>query len=165
MNLTKAQREQLKQKFGGHCAYCGCVLGNKWHADHFKPVVRIGGFVKGKFVLTGELQYPENDTYENLVPACAKCNNRKGGGDVEGFRTDLNTMVQRLNDHPRFGMYQHAKRFGRIHDNPEPVVFFFETWGKQGDRHGAPVQFPREDQSGTCPGSNGVGNQGEKTDA
>ena len=24
--LTKAQRAELREKFGGRCAYCGCVL-------------------------------------------------------------------------------------------------------------------------------------------
>ncbi|WP_084494670.1 metallophosphoesterase [Alkanindiges illinoisensis] len=35
----------------------------------------------------------------------------------------------------------------------------------KGEQHGAPVSVPREDQSDTCPGSNGMGNQGEKTNA
>ncbi|MFX7021213.1 HNH endonuclease, partial [Acinetobacter baumannii] len=26
MKLTKQQRAELKQKFGGHCAYCGEML-------------------------------------------------------------------------------------------------------------------------------------------
>ncbi|TPT11925.1 HNH endonuclease, partial [Acinetobacter baumannii] len=30
MKLNKKQREELKQKFGGHCAYCGELLGDKW---------------------------------------------------------------------------------------------------------------------------------------
>lgn len=35
----------------------------------------------------------------------------------------------------------------------------------EGEQHGASVQFPREGESGTCSGSNGVGLQGEKTNA
>ncbi|MDX8205518.1 hypothetical protein WDA38_11070 [Acinetobacter pittii] len=38
MKLTKQQRAELKQKFGGHCAYCGDLLGDKWHADHIEAV-------------------------------------------------------------------------------------------------------------------------------
>lgn len=30
-------------KLGGRCAYCGCELGEKWHADHVKPVIRFAG--------------------------------------------------------------------------------------------------------------------------
>ena len=43
MALTKKQRAELRMKFGGRCAYCGCELGEKWHADHVKPVIRFAG--------------------------------------------------------------------------------------------------------------------------
>ncbi len=43
MALTKKQRAELRMKFGGRCAYCGCELGEKWHADHVKPVIRFDG--------------------------------------------------------------------------------------------------------------------------
>ena len=43
MALTKKQRAELRMKFGGRCAYCGCELGDKWHADHVQPVIRFGG--------------------------------------------------------------------------------------------------------------------------
>ena len=33
---TKRQREALRQKFGGRCAYCGCELKDM-HADHLEP--------------------------------------------------------------------------------------------------------------------------------
>ena len=29
MALTKKQRAELRMKFGGRCAYCGCELGDK----------------------------------------------------------------------------------------------------------------------------------------
>ncbi len=44
MALTKKQREKLRMKFGGRCAYCGCELPEKgWHAGHVQasaPQVR-----------------------------------------------------------------------------------------------------------------------------
>lgn len=30
MKLTKQQRTDLKMKFGGHCAYCGCELDDEY---------------------------------------------------------------------------------------------------------------------------------------
>ena len=36
----KEQRQILKMKYGGRCAYCGEELGDRWHADHIKPVLR-----------------------------------------------------------------------------------------------------------------------------
>ncbi len=29
MRLKKAEREHVRLKYGGHCAYCGVVLGEK----------------------------------------------------------------------------------------------------------------------------------------
>ncbi len=37
MALTKKQREKLRMKFGGRCAYCSCELPEKgWHATMFR---------------------------------------------------------------------------------------------------------------------------------
>lgn len=46
MRLTKALREQIRMKYGGHCAYCGCKLGDRWHADHLVPIRRSERFVR-----------------------------------------------------------------------------------------------------------------------
>lgn len=36
------ERDRIKAKFGGRCAYCGEVLPDKgWHVDHAEPVGRI----------------------------------------------------------------------------------------------------------------------------
>ncbi|WP_192922498.1 hypothetical protein [Sphingobacterium bovisgrunnientis] len=39
MKLNKNQRNILKEKYQGRCAYCGDLLGDRWHAD------RIEGFL------------------------------------------------------------------------------------------------------------------------
>ena len=46
MKLTKAQREQVRLKFGGKCAYCGCDLPERWHADHIEPIGRTDWFAR-----------------------------------------------------------------------------------------------------------------------
>lgn len=65
MPLTKTQREALKPMFGGRCAYCGCELGDKWHADHVEPVYRN---------FDGRLLNPHNERPDNYFPACVPCN-------------------------------------------------------------------------------------------
>lgn len=57
MRLKKAEREQVRLKYGGHCAYCGVVLGDRWHADHLTPVVR-------------ELLGPHQPTLKVAIWAC-----------------------------------------------------------------------------------------------
>lgn len=128
MKLTKKQREELKQKFGGHCAYCGCELLDKWHADHVESVLRISDFKDGKFIPTGRMNNPENDNIDNLYPACVKCNIKKSGGSIEVFRKDLETLVDRMNSQFRFSFYQHAKRFGLVQETQKPIIFFFEEY-------------------------------------
>lgn len=117
MKLTKTQREELKQKYDGRCAYCGSVLGDKWHADHLDAVVRD--------LVTGKPENPENDVIENLMPACTACNHNKRSMSLESWRDLLAHYrdVQLLRDstHAR-----HLHRFGLIEIKQYPVVFYFE---------------------------------------
>ena len=80
--ITKAQRAELRMKFGGGRAYCGCVLPEKgWHADHVEPVRRdfeyvlapVGSGVTHVARNTGKVLHPDLHTIENLFPACAPC--------------------------------------------------------------------------------------------
>lgn len=129
MTLNKKQRAQLKQKFGGHCAYCGIELGDKWHADHIEAVQRelehVGG---GVLRTTGEMLRPQNDTLENMNPACAPCNTNKSSIPLEQWRKMIGRYrdVQLLRDstHAR-----HLHRFGLLEIKTDPVVFFFEKYG------------------------------------
>lgn len=143
MKLTKQQRAELKMKFGGHCAYCGCELGDKWHADHIEAVKReiehIGG---GVLRTTGEMTRPHLDTIENMNPACVPCNSNKSSMSLKSWRSLLTHYrdVQLLRDstHAR-----HLHRFGLIEIKPEPVVFFFEKWGGNKAQHNEVKQEPK----------------------
>lgn len=84
MKLNKQQRAELKHKFGGHCAYCGELLGDKWHADHIEAVKRDLIHVGGGKLITGEMTKPQNDTIENMNPACVPCNTNKSSMPLEG---------------------------------------------------------------------------------
>ena len=65
MNISKKQRNLIKQIYGGKCTYCGDILGDKWHVDHFESIRRNWD---------GTCENPENDHIGNLVPACVPCN-------------------------------------------------------------------------------------------
>ncbi len=133
MNLSKVQRAELRMKFGGKCAYCGCDLPEKgWHADHVDPVDRKMKYVKTpdemysyKLVSTGELGHPERDTLENLFPSCAACNLDKHSMSLESWRKAIANKV----DVCRYeSAFRHAERFGLILEIQKPVVFWFETY-------------------------------------
>jgi len=40
MYISKKNRELIKMKFGGKCAYSGTELEPDWQIEHIKPVVR-----------------------------------------------------------------------------------------------------------------------------
>lgn len=132
MALTRKQRERLRMKFGGRCAYCGCVLPEKgWHADHVQAVLRksercMKAAEKGIFRLktTGEVFRPEADCPENIFPSCAPCNLLKTTYSLEMFRKQVSLQVERgcrssVN-------FRTAERFGLISVVNKPVVFWFE---------------------------------------
>lgn len=126
MNLTKDQREQLRMKYRGRCAYCGTKLDRSWQADHMEPVERISKFdpLTRKLVYTGRMRYPERDVIENLQPACRRCNSDKADSSVNNWRIRLEDSHARLERN--YASYYHALRFGLIVPMPPKVVFFFE---------------------------------------
>lgn len=126
MKLTKAEREQVRMKFGGKCAYCGEPLSDRWHADHFEPVERIIKYVSGKgAVQTGECYRPERHRLDNMMPACPPCNIDKHSMSLEGWRRKLQDATNVLaRNNPT---YRHAKRFGLLQETGARVTFHFES--------------------------------------
>ncbi|WP_313073242.1 HNH endonuclease [Atlantibacter hermannii] len=133
MKLTKTQRAELRMKFGGRCAYCGCELPEKgWHADHVEAALRKWEFgtrrANGtrRAIATGEYWRPENDALGNLVPACAPCNLFKATFSVELFRAQIAEQAERARQYSV--NFRTAERFGQIHVTSSPVVFWFEKY-------------------------------------
>lgn len=133
MKLTKAQREQLRLKYDGHCAYCGCELPERWHADHFEPCIRDLKFVDGKNggtrLATGAPPKPERDVTENMMQACPPCNISKASMSLASWRNWLAGHVNSLNSSPP-PIYRLAKQYGLIQETGAAVVFHFERIAK-----------------------------------
>jgi len=138
MKLTKAQRQHVFEKFGGRCAYCGCDLPQRWHADHFEPVVRELKFKQRHDgthrLVTGKASRPEFDTAENHMPACPRCNISKGSLTIEQWRLWIVGHIKALNAHHT--PYNIAKAFGLIAETGAPVVFYFETTPSKQSKEG-----------------------------
>ncbi len=134
MALTRKQRERLRMKFGGRCAYCGCELPEKgWHADHVQAVLRksercMKAAEKGIFRLksTGDVFRPEADCPENIFPSCAPCNLLKTTYSLEMFRKQISLQVER--GRRSSVNFRTAERFGQISVVNKPVVFWFEQY-------------------------------------
>lgn len=109
--LSKEERQSIREKLHGHCAYCGCELPlGKMQVDHLKPLSRGG-----------------TDTLDNMLPACRSCNHYKHSADLETFRFMLENMPNVL---ARDSVtYRNAVRYGLVQPNPHSVVFYFERMG------------------------------------
>jgi 5-methylcytosine-specific restriction endonuclease McrA len=132
----KTDRQRIFDKYNGHCAYCGWELVKGWHVDEMKPVKRgeeyltdrrgnriwdmkTHGWKTKRIVL-----HPENFNIENQMPACASCNINKHSLSLEDFRLLIQGFMKHLNE--RNTQYKIAKRYGLVHEDIKPIVFYFE---------------------------------------
>lgn len=122
---TKRQREALRQKFGGRCAYCGCELKDM-HADHLEPVVRLNMDPWGRRLPAAEckLLKPERNVVSNMMPACKACNLHKGGYPLEYWRNILQRSAEIVAK--QTSTFRAGVRLGVISVSADPVVFYFE---------------------------------------
>jgi 5-methylcytosine-specific restriction endonuclease McrA len=133
---TKKQRETLRAKFGGRCAYCGGQLG-KMHADHLEPVIRVTRDAHSKPLPANEcyLVRPERNCVANMMPACAPCNLHKGGYTLEGWR-DIIQRSAEISSRAT-STFKAGVRFGIIAVSDTPIRFYFERLDHHKDQgHG-----------------------------
>lgn len=112
IRFTPAVRRAVAAKFGNRCGYCGEALA-QMHVDHMVPVARAH-------------QHRGFDVHglSNLMPACPSCNNYKMTFDVEGFRRELESQIERARKHCL--NFRLAERFGLIKTVESKVTFHFE---------------------------------------
>jgi hypothetical protein len=109
--LSKAERQAVYEKCGGHCAYCGKeITVSEMQADHFVSLRRGG-----------------SDEINNMLPACRSCNHYKDTLTLEGLRDSIQKWPAVLERDSV--TYRNAVRFGMIVPNPHPVQFYFEKIG------------------------------------
>lgn len=130
MRLKKAERAAVYAKYDGRCAYCGCELGEKWHADHLKPVIRELEFDGNGGIRSSanKAHVAENHNIENMMPACAPCNISKGSMSLEIWRGWLFGHVNSLQQYHK--IYRMAKAYGLVEETGAEVVFHFEKVAK-----------------------------------
>lgn len=112
--IPKKIRQQVYEKYGGHCAYCGCELEYKnMQVDHIEPVYR--ALYQGN---------EANNTTDNYNPSCRACNFYKGTWSLDQFRDNIEHMlIKKL--HRDFN-YKMLVKYGMIHEDFKPVRFYFE---------------------------------------
>ena len=133
MKLSKKQRDELRRKYDGKCAYCGNDLPKVWHADHFIACrrdlvsVRTGvGTYRLQSVGSGN---PDANVIENFMPSCAPCNISKSIYTLEQWRMYHEKQIEYLNEYSK--KYRMAKAYGLIQETGAKVIFHFEKLSGQ----------------------------------
>lgn len=114
--LTKAQRMKVYDKYNGHCAYCGKEIAYKdMQVDHLIPLNgcnRCGA-----------------DEFENLMPACRRCNHYKRANSLEGWRRMIEEIPYKLERDSY--IYKVGIDYGLVEPKPKKVAFYFERGEKE----------------------------------
>ena len=134
MYISKKDRELIRNKFGGRCAYSGTELDDDWQVDHVVPIMRN---LKGPGAL-----FEQGHHIDNMVPCQKLVNHYKANLHLEEFRTwylgELHLRLQKLPKNPRthkgakrkMRLFMIAKLFGITPEKPFSGKFYFETFNQ-----------------------------------
>ena len=135
MYVSKKNREIIKNKFVGKCAYTGTELKDDWQVDHVKPVIR-------KWYSQGAY-FEKYHHIDNMFPCQKIVNHYKGNLRLEVFRNwflrGLHLRLRHLPKNPRTEksikrkayLLEVASLFGITEDTPFNGKFYFETLSKK----------------------------------
>lgn len=128
MYIPKKDREIIKMKFGGLCAYTGTTLEDNWQVDHLKS--------KQLF----DVGYYDGDVnhIDNLIPCQKIVNHYKRALPLDSFRTwllaGLHERLKKLPKNPKAEktvkhkayLLEVARLFDITTDKPFSGKFYFE---------------------------------------
>jgi len=111
--MTKAERLQVYNKYGGRCAYCGREIEFKdMQVDHIFPQHMCIGIHASKLT-----------DIDNLNPSCRRCNHYKRAESLEVFRRMLRTLHERIR---KDYICKVAEDYGIITVNEWDGQFYYE---------------------------------------
>ena len=124
--ISKAMRQQVYDKYQGHCAYCGKEIKmSEMQVDHIVPIAHsvYGPREQAEKVM----KMFEDDSIngiDNLMPACRACNFYKGINNIDGLRR----RIQQELEHTCRSTFQTrlAMQYGMIEYKPWDGKFYFE---------------------------------------
>ena len=131
MYISKKNRELIRQKYGGKCAYTGTELLADWQVDHVEPVRR------NWWDNTACVE--RNHNLDNMVPCQKIVNHYKHSQGLSMFRYFMMDFHNRLKKYPKNPqvaksikrkayMMEIAELFGIAPDNPFTGKFYFEQF-------------------------------------
>lgn len=110
MTFPKKIREQVYNKYDGHCAYCGRKIEYKdMQIDHFIPQRR--------------WNTERSNDINNLMPSCRSCNHYKRAHSLETFRRYIFEIPKKLKENY---IYKIGLIYGNVIENKHPIKFYYE---------------------------------------
>ena len=107
MNKREELRQKVWFKYNKRCAYCGKILEYKdMQVDHMQPQ-----------------RYYKNDSFENLMPSCRRCNHYKRANNLQRFRLLMKTLHERIKSQY---ITKVAIDYGIVKIKPFVGIFYFE---------------------------------------
>ena len=92
-------RQKVWLKYDKHCAYCGKVLAYKdMQVDHLIPQRLAPYYISERARAIIGAVGDSIDSFENLMPACRRCNHYKRWRDLKEFRILMLELHTRIND-------------------------------------------------------------------
>jgi len=132
----KKQKQNVYDKYKGHCAYCGKKIEIKdMQIDHIIPQYSWTVVFKNKINGSLDFMIPDflkhltiDDLHhiDNLHPACRVCNKWKSAHHLELFRSEIQEQTKRLQ--LRSANYRIAKLYGLVSESDVKVRFYFESF-------------------------------------
>ena len=112
--ISKKLRQQVYEKYNGHCAYCGCKLELKdMQVDHIYSVA------KAKW----KKEEIDLNHIDNLMPSCRSCNYYKDTCSIDTFRKNLKTLIERVR---KQFIYRLAEKYNMVEEREWDELFYFE---------------------------------------
>lgn len=124
--ISRSLRKLVYEKYDGHCAYCGKVIGMKeMQVDHIIPIMyAVYGTAQQRAPIQLMVDDGRMDEIDNLNPSCRPCNFYKGMLDIDGFRQRILSELE----HTCRSSFQTrlAMQYGMIEYKPFDGKFYFE---------------------------------------
>ena len=112
--ISKKLRQQVFDKCNGHCTYCGCELTFKtMQVDHIESVFNAEYWDKKEV----------DNSIDNLMPACRQCNFYKGTYDLDVFRREMKSLMERVR---KPFIFRLAEKYGMVQELKWDGKFYFE---------------------------------------
>ena len=131
--IPKKTRQEVYEKYEGHCAYCGKEINIKdMQVDHAIPFAG-EWYGRNRKEVADMIEDGSINDISNLMPACRSCNFYKGGGDIESFRYKIQVQLS-VSCRSTF-QTRLAIQYGMIEYHPWDGKFYFEKCNEKENKN------------------------------